>query len=173
MSIHKSLSAVLAASALAIMASSTAVPAFAADKGLYVELRAGAAIPEDAQLDTATSQDAELDTGWVAGIGFGYAYGNGLRGEISVDYRENDADKVAGASVSGDVAAASLMISGYYDFFHNNRVQPYVGAGIGGAFVDADGITPISGSSISDDDIGFAFQGMAGESDIVITDRAA
>lgn len=135
----------------------------AAEKGLYLEGRAGAIYAEDTQVDTTTSrQDAEHDIGWLGGIALGYAYGNGLRGELGLDYRESDIDKVSGAGASGSARAGSLMISGYYDFFRDSMVQPYLGAGFGLGLVDADGVSPVSGTSVNDEDIDFAYQGMAG-----------
>ncbi len=141
----------------------------AADKGLYIEGRAGATFAEDSQLDTTTTQqDAKFDTGWVGGVALGYDYGNGMRGEIGLDYRQGDVDKVGGTSASGKARAASLMISGYYDFFREDdffrgsKIQPYIGAGIGVGFVDLDSVSPVSGSAIKDDDVDFAYQGMAG-----------
>lgn len=138
-------------------------PALADDKGFYAEGRAGVSIPNDSSLDTTTAiVDAELDTGLATGLGLGYAYGNGMRGAIEFDYHSNDVDNVGTASASGDTQALSLMVSGYYDFFRNKKVQPYLGVGFGFAQVDADGVSPVSGSSINDDDLAFAFQGSAG-----------
>ena len=134
----------------------------AAEKGLYIEGRLGAISAEDSQLDTTTQQDAEHEFGGVGGIALGYAYGNGVRGELGLDYRQSDVDKVGGTSASGTARAGSLMISGYYDFFRDSRVQPYLGAGFGLGLVDMDGVSPVSGSSINDEDFDFAYQGMAG-----------
>ena len=91
-----------------------------------------------------------------------------MRGKIGLDYRQSDVEKVGGASASGTARAGSLMISGYYDFFHESDyfrdswIQPYVGAGFGLGLVDADSVSPVSGSSLNDDDNDFAHQGMAG-----------
>ena len=59
-----------------------------------------------------------MGTGWVGGLGLGYAYGNGMRGKFGLDHRQSDVDKVGCASASGTARAGSLMISGYYDIFH-------------------------------------------------------
>lgn len=155
---------VFAVSLAAVAAGAFVLPGVsaAADKGLYLEGRAGAVFPKDFQVDTTTKQDAELDTGWVGGIGLGYAYGNGVRGEIGLDYRQSDVDKVGGTNASGTARAGSLMINGFYDFFRDSRIQPYLGGGFGFGLVDADGVSPVSGTSINDDDHDFAYQGMAG-----------
>jgi outer membrane protein OmpA-like peptidoglycan-associated protein len=134
----------------------------AAEKGIYIEGRAGAVFADDSKFDTTTQQDAEHDIGWGTGLGLGYAYGNGVRGELGLDYRQSDIDKVGGVGASGTARAGSLMISGYYDFFRDSIVQPYLGAGFGLGLVDADSISPVSGSSVNDDDFDLAYQGMAG-----------
>ena len=91
-----------------------------------------------------------------------------MRGKIGLDYRQSDVDKVGGASASGTARAGSLMISGYYDFFRESDyfrdswIQPYVGVGFGLGLVDADSVSPVSDSSVNDDDNDFAHQGMAG-----------
>jgi outer membrane protein OmpA-like peptidoglycan-associated protein len=166
---YKYLAAVAAVSALAL--AGFVSPVVADDKGFYLEGRVGASIPTDSDLDTATTnQDAELDIGPAAGLGLGYAYGNGFRGALEFDYHGNDIDNVSGATASGDAQALSFMVSGYYDFFRDKQVQPYLGIGFGVAKVDADGVTPVSGSSIDDDDIGLAFHGTAGVS-VALSER--
>lgn len=160
---YRYFSAIVAAGAVAIM--NVVAPVAADDKGLYLEGRAGVSIPTDSDLDTAsTNQDAEMDIGPVGGVGVGYAYGNGFRTGFEFDYHGNDLDNISGTTASGDVQALSLMFSGYYDFFRNQKVQPYLGLGFGVAKVDADGVTPVSGSSVDDDDVAFAFHGTAGVS---------
>lgn len=134
----------------------------AADKGLYLEGRVGAVVAEESEFETTAEVEADRDLGWLAGIALGYAYGNGLRGEFGYDYRQNNVDTVGGVSGGGKMRASSLMVSGFYDFFRDSSVQPYVGGGLGGAFVDADNVNPVGGSIVNDDDISFAYQAMAG-----------
>jgi opacity protein-like surface antigen len=153
-------------SLVALMTAALVLPgpsiAAEAEKGLYLQGQGGISFPEDSQVDTATRQDADLDNGFTGGVGFGYANGHGFRGEIGLDYHQNDIDSVAGIDGSGTARAGSLMLSGYYDFFNTSRVQPFIGAGAGVSLVDADGVTPLAGSIINDDDIAFAYQAMAG-----------
>jgi len=136
----------------------------AAEKGLYLQGQAGITLPENSQVDTASQRNADHDLGWVGRIGFGYANGRGVRGEIGLDYRESDVDKVGGVGAVGTARSGSLMINGYYDFFKDSKIQPFIGAGFGLGLVDADGVAPVSGSAINDDDMDFAYQGMAGVS---------
>ena len=152
------------AAALGIAVSLASPAAQGQDKGFYIGGQAGVSLPEDTDLDLTggASLDAGLNTGWAAGLGFGYAYGNGIRGEMELGYHANDVDDVSGASATGDIGATSLMINGYYDFYTGGKWQPYVGAGFGAAHVSADTISPVSGSSVDDSDTGFAFQGMLG-----------
>ncbi|MBT5456051.1 MAG: OmpA family protein, partial [Rhodospirillaceae bacterium] len=169
MSIYKYITALAVAGAVALAGAVS--PALADDKGFYAEGRAGASIPTDSSLDTATSnQDAELELGLATGLGIGYGYGNGFRGALEFDYHGNDVDNVGSTAASGDFATLSLMVSGYYDFFRNKKFQPYVGLGVGFAQVDADNVSPVSGSSIDDDDLAFAFHGSAGVS-VALSER--
>ena len=149
----------------ALGALALANPAMADNKGFYVEGKAGVSLPTDSTLDTTTTQqDAELDLGLTTGLGLGYGYGNGFRGALEFDYHGNDLDNVSGVTATGDAQTLSLMVSGYYDFFRNKTVQPYVGLGFGFAQIDADGVSPVSGSAVNDDDMAFAFHGSAGVS---------
>jgi outer membrane protein OmpA-like peptidoglycan-associated protein len=160
----KQQSRILAVSIAALSVAVFGLPglSIAAEKGLYLSGQAGVTLPEDSDVNTATKQQAEHDLGFVGGIAFGYANGHGFRGELGLDYRLSDVDKIAGVGASGDVGVGSLMINGYYDFFRDSAIQPYVGAGFGLGLVDVDGATPVSGSTINEDDEDFAYQAMAG-----------
>lgn len=162
MSLFRFFSTLAATGALAL--AGAVGPALGDDKGFYAEGRAGMSVPTDSSLDTTTSQDADLELGLTTGLGLGYGYGNGFRGALEFDYHGNDVDNVGNAASSGDMQALSLMVSGYYDFFRNKKFQPYLGLGFGFAQVDADRVSPVSGSSIDDDDLAFAYHGSAGVS---------
>ena len=93
------------------------------------------------------SDTADLDDGWMADVGVGYAYGNGFRAELELAERNNE---VSSSSINVD--ARSLMVNGFYDFNRGGRFQPYVGVGVGYAKVDADTV----------DDSNWAWQALAG-----------
>ncbi|MEQ1708726.1 MAG: outer membrane beta-barrel protein, partial [Terricaulis sp.] len=101
------------------------------------------------------SDTADLDDGWMADVGVGYAYGNGFRAELELAERNNEVN-----STSTDVDARSLMVNGFYDFNRGGRFQPYVGVGVGYAKVDADTV----------DDSNWAWQALAGVG-VEINDR--
>jgi opacity protein-like surface antigen len=133
--------------------------------GIYVEARGGAVFLMDSDLDASGLPDAELsfDPGWMAEGAIGYAHESGFRGEVAAGYRENDVDelKVSGfgsADVDGDIAATTLMVSGYYDAYIDaqKRWAFYIGGGVGAAYLD------LSGDAGSEDDTVFAYQGSAG-----------
>jgi opacity protein-like surface antigen len=80
--------------------------------------------------------DGEYDTGWVAGLGFGYRYGNGWSAEIDWEYRTNDNDSVNFSDGTnfddGDIASNIFYLNGYYTFDLPGRgFRPFVGAGVG------------------------------------------
>ena len=49
------------------------------------------------------------------------------------------------------------MVNGYYDFNNSSKITPYVGLGVGAAFVEAQ-----SSSFTDDEQTVFAYQGMLG-----------
>lgn len=160
---------------IAVLLTCLALPA--SGEGLsstYAELRGGAGFTSEADVDLPGGFDSELslDPGWLIETAFGYAHGSGLRGELALGYRSNDLDKIkvnglGSAPLSGDLWAATAMANVHYDFFLDrygvdslfwSRFTPYIGAGIGGAFIELDGDLG------DEDDLSLAFQGIAGSS---------
>jgi len=165
MALHRSgWLAALAGCAVALSATAgVAQSGVQAKEGPYVTGAAGGSFPRDSKMKGAGfDQSADMDAGWLALIGVGNAYGNGFRTEFELGYQRSNVDKVSGVSASGHMAAASLMGNVYYDFPVDWSVKPFVGVGLGGARVSASGITPVNGSRVGDNDIGFAWQATAG-----------
>lgn len=158
----QTISGSLAAAALVCAAG----PVRAAEPGFYSHIAAGFGLAEDSDLDTAsTSQTADFDPGVSAIAALGRAYGNGIGAEFEIGYHGNDIATVSGAAGSGDVEIYSLMLNGRYQYAVDRSVwpvRPFVRAGIGIALADVDGASPVSGSSITDSDGGFAWQAGAG-----------
>ena len=158
----------------------------AAEKGWYMSGNLGVAMADDSNLGTlgeadleyiteldwpsgtTASIDLEYDMGIVLGAAVGYDFGD-YRIESELAYQANDMDKgtmrvtVPGegsesdsAPMSGDVSSFTILINGYYDFFKDSVLRPYITAGIGYSFVD------IEIESESDDDSVFAYQVGAG-----------
>ncbi len=140
--------------------------AFAAG-GNYLSGGLGLAFATNADLtEGSASAEAEFDTGFVVQGALGHGYPNGLRAELEVAYRSNDADKidVRGISyeASGDITSLSVLLNGYYDFRVNPRFTPYVGAGIGFANVSIDSLHGGPVDLGNHDDTVFAYQLSAG-----------
>ena len=133
-------------------------------KGPFIGLLGGFNFADDADIDgTGISTNADLDTGLVAVPTIGYRYGNGFRTEFEGAYRESDVDSLSGvAGGTGDIEAKSLMANLVYEINTNTRFKPYFGGGLGLARVDYDGVAPVGGGTIDDDDNVFAYQGIAG-----------
>lgn len=145
--------------------------AWAQENGVYIGGGAGFGFTTDTSVvGGGRDDDAEFDGG-LAGIGaVGYGFGNGLRTELELGFRESDLDSIGGAAAAGDVEALSAMANVAYDINLGGRVTPYIGAGVGLANIDASGVSPIAGSTVSDDDTVFAYQALAGVA-VGLTDR--
>lgn len=75
------------------------------------------------------------DSGLV-GIGVGARFSDWLRLDLTADYRtQADYD---GYGVSGDASTATILANAYVDLGRWQKLTPYVGAGIGTAYVDVD-----------------------------------
>ena len=88
----------------------------------------------------------DYDTGFAGGINGGYAFANGLRPELEVDYHHTSVNQVTvvstqegstepSGSVTGSMSAITVMGNLWYDFKRPDGilsvVYPYAGAGIG------------------------------------------
>jgi len=135
--------ALLAATVLAFPAAAQAQQA----SGFYIGLGLGLNWLQDSDISLNLAGSA-LPRGGTASFNpapaivgsFGYAYGNGLRGEIEVSYRVNDVDSVTGfgnangaVTSQGKVRNYGVMLNGFYDFDLGaaSWIQPYIGAGVG------------------------------------------
>lgn len=107
-----------------------------------------------------------FDTGYV-GIGsIGYGFGNGLRLEAEGNYRRNDyGHGSAGFATSGREQKYGAMANALFDLdVGSPYVFPYIGAGVGYAWIDqrAGFVLPPYTGSIDSRDGGFAYQAIAG-----------
>ena len=106
------------------------------------------------------SGNHQFDTGYAVGGKVGYDF-VGPRLEVEALYRNNGgrafvATPFGPGVVSGQINQISTMVNGLYDFFPGAKLTPYVGAGIGLAFVDQ-GLRGCSMCSTQ-----FAYQGIVG-----------
>lgn len=131
--------------------------------GNYFSFQVGAVFPEDSTLRDSGggSNNVSFDTGYLLGAAIGSHLGYGLRAEAEFDYRNADVDKVSGTPAAGKFETLSLMGNVYQDFAIGGPIEPFIGAGLGGAVVRVDdGLD-------TDDDWVFAYQVMAGVNFIV------
>ena len=101
-----------------------------------------------------------MDTGWAAGGKVGYDF-VGPRVEVEGLYHSNNGTAVVAfptgyANVRGKIDQVSVMGNLLYDFFPGAMITPYIGAGAGVAFVDAN----IQGCNVCL--TMFAYQGILG-----------
>jgi opacity protein-like surface antigen len=109
---------------------------------------------------------ARFTTGWAVGGFAGYDF-VGPRVEIEALYRDNQGSSNGSLPISrigtlryagaAEVQQTSVMANAYYDFFAHQAFTPYVGAGLGIAFIESrfNGLTRSS-------DTEFAYQAIVG-----------
>ena len=156
--------------AAAILCSAGSASAADADKdGWYFTAGTGVTFVPDLKVHNTVSgvDPAKVDTsaGMTIVAGGGYAFGP-FRVEGELGWRDNGLDKVTTpsqgeASGSGDLEPWSLMLNGYYDIHTGTKFTPYLGAGIGGIYMD--GKIEEAGTTITElSRMGLGYQGIAG-----------
>ena len=115
-----------------------------AGEGVYYQFHGGANFITNDDLDgtvlgTPFSTDYDADTGYAIGAALGKRLNDSWRAEAELTYRDNEIGDVGGVPVDGDVTSTALMFNGYYDFYTESDLEPYVGAGIGYADVEVGG----------------------------------
>lgn len=132
-------------------------------EGPYVGVGGGLNLNDTGNIRTnGRSRDVDTDLGFVGLGSFGYAFGNGLRAEIEGGYRQNSLDQWGNTNVDGDMSAWHTMLNAIYDFDLDSRFTPYVGAGLGAAFVSVDMENNAAGVNHDDMDVAFAYQAIVG-----------
>jgi len=158
-------------------------------QGPYVAIGAGANFAGDLQSSHETNK-IYTNAGPVALGSLGWGFGNGLRAEIEGSYRANGISGISNrrvngellplANVTGTVGTYAAMANLAYDIpYRRFGIQPYIGGGIGYAWLNMSGThgeEPISirlpqnniyrgaGELAYGNAGGFAFQGFAGGS---------
>ncbi len=127
-----------------------------------------------------------MDNAWMIGVGVGYQFNDYFRSDVTLDYETRAGVKgyaacltscTGGYTTEGtDIDVWTVMLNGYVDIGTWNRITPYVGAGIGAAYVrtsDTYSIDPATGRFNYSGDNGewnFAWALMAGAS-YAVTDN--
>jgi opacity protein-like surface antigen len=164
------------------VALSLAVPSLAeagemSGEGIYGEIRGGVNFANDSDLEASGGDfgEVEFDTGYVIELAGGYRHPDtGIRGELALGFRGNDIDDLVvggesasaeGLGVDGEADVVSGMVNLYFEPDLGGQVRPYVGGGIGAAYVSTDLKLSDEGESlkfVDDSDTVFAYQFMAG-----------
>jgi OmpA-OmpF porin, OOP family len=153
----RSLKSVIAAAVVA----GSLVPV-AAHAEWYAGLDAGAQFLQDSKNSGVTGLKSEYDPGWLTQGVVGYNYGS-WRAEGELSYRSSGVTKVGGATGSGDdMSVLAPMINGVYEFLPQSKWHPFVGLGIGAAYLDAGKVKKSGADAYHGSDWAFAYQGMAG-----------
>ncbi|MHA7872910.1 MAG: outer membrane protein [Hyphococcus sp.] len=112
--------------------------------------------------------DIDLETGFIAGGALGFDYADGIRTELEYRYASSniaarrffEGGFESGLGLSGlpapvdDNLDAHFVFSNFYfDFYNNSPITPFIGGGVGGAFVDV---------GLGERDAVLAYQGRAG-----------
>lgn len=130
-----------------------AAPEARAQAQLYAGGYGGLGFVHDADTNLGPILTTDLGFGFGAFIGGKVTPNVRLEGEIG--YRANDLKSFGGTGVGGEVTSLAFMANGYYDIPVQSALIPYIGAGIGLADVEMDGLR-------NDSDTVLAFQLMAG-----------
>lgn len=144
--------------------SAAGIHAAQAAESNYISVFGGLNSLDDTSISSSTGAiNSDFDEGFGVGVAIGRWFDSRQhwRGEVELSYRENDIDRLGTAGGGGEVNSLAYMVNGYYDFRPNARVQPYVGAGVGIAEVEAENIA-FGGARLDDDDSVFAYQFIGG-----------
>jgi outer membrane protein OmpA-like peptidoglycan-associated protein len=105
--------------------------------GPYIGLGAGLNVMNNEHYSGVPyNNGVDYQRGMVGLFTGGYKFGYGFRAELEGGYRANDAHNSFGTSGHGTPDATTVMINGLYDFDTGGAITPYLGGGIGLAYVD-------------------------------------
>ncbi|QFT30096.1 Putative adhesin RP828 precursor [Labrenzia sp. THAF82] len=94
-----------------------------------------------------------MDNAWMIGVGAGYKFNKYLRADVTLDYETPATAKGYAAcgvctgtqsSEYADIDVWTTMFNAYIDLGTWNRITPYVGGGIGAAYVRTDNAVSIN-----------------------------
>jgi OOP family OmpA-OmpF porin len=143
-----------------------AVPAMAAQPGPYVGVGLGLHMPRTSDVDIgATRPEMEFKDGFGLIGTLGYKTQGSFRTELELGHRSASVGEVAGVEWDGKQSTTSAMLNGLFDLNEGGRFQPYLGLGVGLAWVNwKNGYGPSTTPAITYDgkESEFAYQGIAG-----------
>jgi OmpA-OmpF porin, OOP family len=147
------------------------------EDGPYIRIGGGGSFASDWSQDYTFNPDAVFagspptgqtltdGDGYVVGGAIGFDYADGIRTELEYRYASTSIDAVTindpllgptlATPVNDDINVHFLMSNFYFDWTNDSRFTPFIGGGVGGAFV-----TNETGAR----DAALAYQGRAGVS---------
>lgn len=142
-----------------IMVSNAAQAEEMKNSGTYVSGSIGINSVQDSDLKFAgISGEAEFDKGFGVTLAVGKRWKENFRIEAEASYNQSKIDSISvgGFPFTANETATAIGLMGniYRDFKTDSRATPYLGLGLGANRIEVDG----------DNDIVFAYQGIAGVS---------
>ena len=97
-----------------------------------------------------------FDNTWMVGVGAGYQFNRYLRADVTVDYEfESDfysrtpcalpCGALTETTDESSMTVWTILANGYIDLAHYNGFTPYIGAGLGVAYIDISNLVETSG----------------------------
>jgi outer membrane protein OmpA-like peptidoglycan-associated protein len=151
----------IAAAALAALPTATHAQAPLQYPGFYISAEGGVNWMFNTTINTPNFGgivNVYPNTGWLAGGSIGYDL-VGPRFELEGVYRSNNGTLQGafnGVTAGFNNQQTAIMANGFYDFLAGGPIVPYIGAGLGVAFVNASALGGYTSST------NFAYQGMIG-----------
>ncbi len=113
-----------------------AMMAEAPSAGFYIrgDVGYGFAVDPDGSTSAGAMTGESVDNAALVGGGIGYRFGNGLRTDMTFDFRSDadvEATTAGGTAVTSEVNGWTVMANAYWDVQGMDMVTPYLGAGIG------------------------------------------
>ncbi len=122
-----------------LVAAVALVPSLASAQNLYAAVRGGPGFTSDTRQGIVGGEDTvEFHTGFTGGLAAGYAFAFGLRGEGELGVVHAPVKSDAGVATDGSFTSYLVMANAFYDVKLFGPLKPYVGFGLGVAWVDED-----------------------------------
>ena len=124
----------------AIVAGLTCATAHAADFGPYVGLGAGLSVPGNSTpiltrlLNAPHETRTSFSAGWDAEVVAGFKL-DGYRAEVEASYRQTALQHMDAGVATGHQSTSSVMGNLLFDIGSGGGFKPYLGGGIGAAFI--------------------------------------
>lgn len=129
----------------------------------YVGVDGGPTFQNAAHVSAGTGNRTEYQMGARMQAQVGYDFG-APKAEFELGYGQNLLDRMGkpGTAAGGVLDTTTAMVNGVWDFLPGSSWHPFVGVGIGGAYIQAEDITHNDNRAYGGFDVRFAYQGFAG-----------